>query len=230
MTAGWRIEHSHGDAGAFHTRVPEAVRSITFHTVDVPTLVLGSAQSATDVDRRVADALGVQVVQRRSGGGAVLLLPDEFVWVDVVVPAGDPRWSDDVGAAMLWVGEWWAEALGSLGTPGHVHTGRLIRDAWSTQVCWTGLGTGEVVTAAAGPATAVPAASKLVGISQRRTRSLARLQSMCHLRWRPELVAALVAPGPTGVRPTAAELARCAAVPPVDAVALRAALLDHLPA
>ena len=89
---------------------------------------------------------------------------------------------------MVWVGEVWVDALASFGIEGEVHRQALAPSAWSRQVCWTGLGTGEVV----GAVTAAGRA-KLVGVSQRRTRAWARFQSMCHLRWRPELVAALVA-------------------------------------
>jgi lipoate-protein ligase A len=216
VPTGWTILDSHGDAGTFHARTPDPVRSITFHTVATPTLVLGSSQPMSDVDHEVARALRIDVVQRRSGGGAVLLLPDEFVWVDVVVPADDPRWSDDVGAAMWWVGQWWADALARLGVSGRVHPGPLVRDQWSSQVCWTGIGAGEVMSMD----------GKLVGISQRRTRELARFQSMCHLRWRPELAAALVAPP----RPAAAALAASSAVVTATADAVRAALLATLPA
>lgn len=216
MPTGWTILDSHGDAGEFHARTPEPVGSITFHSVSTPTLVLGSSQPLADVDHEVAGALHIEVVQRRSGGGAVMLVPGEFVWVDVVVPVGDPRWSDDVGAAMWWVGQWWADALATLGVSGRVHTGPLIRDAWSSQVCWTGVGAGEVMSTD----------GKLVGISQRRTREAARFQSMCHLRWRPELVAALIA----SPRPTAADLAARAASVPATADVIRAALLATLPA
>ncbi len=222
----WTILDSHGDAGAFHAGTPEPARSVTFHTVDRPTLALGSAQTSSDVDHRVAAALGVDVVQRRSGGGAVLMLPGEFVWMDVVIPAGDRRWNDDVAAAMIWVGEWWVEALATLGVRGQVHADRLIRDEWSAQVCWTGVGTGEVL---AGKPVGEPAGKpvgKVVGISQRRTRELARFQTMCHLRWHPELVAALVAPS----RPTAVELAACAQVVPATVDAVRTALLATVPA
>lgn len=215
MPAGWTLHHSHGDTAAFHDAVPDAVRSLTFHTVERPTLVLGSAQPLDDVDHRVADALGVDVVQRRSGGGAVLLWPGEFVWLDVVIPVDDRRWDTDVGRAMVWVGQWWAVALAGLGVAGQVHTGGLRSDDWSRQVCWTGVGTGEVMAGA----------SKLVGISQRRTRQLARFQSMCHLRWRPEIVAALVAPS----RPTASRLASSAAVVHATESEVRQALLDTAP-
>ena len=216
MTAGWTIRDSHGDTAAFHATVPDAVRSLTFHTVERPTLVLGSAQAPADVDHRVAAALGVDVVGRRSGGGAVLLWPGEFVWLDVVIPVDDRRWDADVGRAMVWVGQWWAVALAGVGVASTVHVDGLRSDTWSRQVCWTGVGTGEVLLGG----------SKLVGISQRRTRHLARFQTMCHLRWRPEVVAALVAPP----RPTASLLAHSAAVVPATELDLRQALLDTAPA
>lgn len=186
-----------------------------FHSVDRTTLVLGSAQPADAVDRAVADTLRVDVVTRRSGGGAVLLVPDEFVWLDLVVPFGDPLWSDDVARSMHWVGDLWQRALASIGVATEVHTGPMRSTPWSRQVCFHGLGPGEVVAGAA----------KVVGVSQRRTRQWARFQTMCHLRWRPELVAALVAPP----RPTATEVAPCAAVVPVDAPALVDALTAALP-
>lgn len=213
----WRVQHSHGDAGAFHTTDPDGARSATFHTVLRPTLVLGSAQPQEAVDRDAAATLGVDVVRRRSGGGAVLLIPGEFVWLDLVLPADDPLWSDDVGAAMVWVGQLWQRALQPLGCVDGsvVHRGPLVRSAWSSAVCWAGVGAGEVLLADA----------KLVGISQRRTRRWARFQSMCHLVWRPETVAALVAVP----RPEVAELAGLAATVPAGETAVQAALVDALP-
>ena len=55
--------------------------------VDRPALVLGSTQRAEVVDERACADAGVEVVRRRSGGGAVLLEPGAVVWFDVVVPA-----------------------------------------------------------------------------------------------------------------------------------------------
>ncbi len=213
----WRIAHAHGDAGAFHATDPEPVRSATFHTVERATLVLGSAQTDDAVDADAAAGLGLELVRRRSGGGAVLLVPGEFVWLDLVLPAGDPLWSDDVGRAMEWVGELWLGALSEIGVRhASVHRGGLVPSQWSRAVCWAGVGTGEVMVDGA----------KLVGVSQRRTRTYARFQTMCHLAWRPEWVAALVAPP----RPSVAELTGLAAcVPDAAAVAVAAALTAALP-
>jgi len=198
MVGDWLVAESHGDAGAFHSTTPVARRSATFHTVEDPTLVVGSAQSDSDVNQRVARALGVDVVRRRSGGGAVLLIPGEFVWLDLVIPADDSLWLADVAQAMVWVGELWQRALAELGVAGEVHRGGLITTQWSRQVCFAGVGAGEVMAGN----------SKLVGVSQRRTREYARFQSMCHLQWRPELAAALVA----APRPPARSLAAAARV------------------
>ncbi|MCY7299408.1 MAG: hypothetical protein LH616_09390 [Ilumatobacteraceae bacterium] len=214
MIGEWKVVDSHGDAGAFHSTDPAARRSATFHTVAQPTLVLGSAQPESDVDVRVAGALGVEVVRRRSGGGAVLLMPGEFLWLDLVIPAADPLWLADVAQAMVWVGELWQRALAELGVAGEVHRGGLITNVWSRQVCFAGVGTGEVMAGN----------SKLVGISQRRTREYARFQSMCHLQWRPELVTALVA----APRPPATSLAAAANTGAVGGAPLRQVLARTL--
>ena len=214
MRQPWEIRDTVGDTARFHSEDPAPHRSLTFHRVDRPTLALGSAQAADRVRHRVADPLGVDVVRRRSGGGGVLLLPDEFVWADIVIPVDDPLWSADVGHAMLWVGERWATALDSLGVQSTVHRGALVPGAWSRDVCFAGVGTGEVMAGGA----------KLVGISQRRTRSWARFQTMVHLRWRPELAAALV----SSPSPSAAELAGLVATVPCAADAVRAALVAAL--
>jgi len=92
----------------------------------------------------------------------------------------------------------------------------LIRTRWSSDVCFAGAGPGEVMVGDA----------KLVGISQRRTRDAARFQSMVHLRWRPDVVASLVA-----ASPTVAELEPLVATSPAPAEVITPALtraLDRL--
>jgi lipoate-protein ligase A len=183
----WRIEHVTGDVGAFHARgLPADQRIATFFRAVSPALVLGSSQRDESVDVEAAEWQGIDVVRRRSGGGGVLLWPDEFVWLDLEIPASDDLWSDDVGRSMWWVGELWRVALADVESLATVHHGRLVRTQWSTDVCFAGTGPGEVLVGDA----------KLVGISQRRTRVGARFQTMTHLRWRPDIVASLVAAGP----------------------------------
>jgi lipoate-protein ligase A len=209
----WRIEHLAGDVSAFHARPLGDVRSATFFRTRAPTLVLGSSQRAESVDDEAARRLGVAVARRRSGGGGVLLWPDEQVWVDLEIPASDALWSDDVGRAMWWVGELWQNALAGFAPLATVHRGRLLRTPWSPDVCFAGVGPGELLLGNA----------KLVGISQRRTRDAARFQTMVHLRWRPDVAAALVANGPT-VEALSSLVATCGAPAPDITTRLIAAL------
>jgi lipoate---protein ligase len=211
----WTVTTYPEPAAAFHARVPAPApgeRLAWVASPPAPALVLGSAQPDDAADRRIAAALGVDVTRRRSGGGAVLVVPGEIVWVDLVVTPDDPLWDDDVARAMHWVGDTWAAALGR----GAVHRGAMIRTPWSAAVCFAGTGPGEVVD---------ERGAKLVGISQRRTRSWARFQTMVHLRWRPELVAALVSPP----RPTAEELAEVTATVSAPPDVVIESLLSHLP-
>lgn len=220
MSQGWEIHRGVGDVAAFHAenRLDAPVsRTATFVRADRPTLVLGSSQPVDRIDADEARRRGVEVTSRRSGGGAVLLVPGEFVWLDLRIGADDPLWSTDVARAMVWVGALWVAALADLGVVGRVHDGAFEPSRWSSDVCWSGLGTGEVVD---------DVGAKIVGISQRRSRSGARFQSMAHLTWRPDLVAALVA----SPAPTPDELAPMAvSLPVADATVVETALIAHLP-
>lgn len=175
--------------------------------VDRPTLVLGSAQGRrrAEVDRRVADGrLDLEVVVRRSGGGAVYLAPGEQAWIDVIVPAGDRQWVTDVGHAFHWLGDVWRDVVAAsspVGPDGPLaHRGALVRGRWSDAVCFAGLGPGEVTVDG----------RKVVGISQRRTRSHLRFQATALTEWEPDRwLSALVDPADlaeasAAVRPAAA--------------------------
>ena len=132
----------------------------------VPTtsaVVLGSTQAMPE-----NEAIGLDVVRRRSGGGAVLVTPDDPVWVDVDLPAGEA----------------WAAALAALGLDGKVHRGPFEPGRWGRAVCFAGRGPGEVFVEGA----------KVVGLAQRRTRAGARFQCAVLRRWEPDrLIEAVVA-------------------------------------
>jgi lipoate-protein ligase A len=157
---------------------------------DGPALVLGSTQPPGVVDEEAAAAGGVAVVRRRSGGGAVLVGTGDVVWVDVYVPAGDGLWEADVGRATHWLGRAWADTLVALGVEAHWHDGPLVASPWSSLVCFAGLGPGEVLAGpAGGPAGGShDRPSKVVGISQRRTRAGTLFQCAALLRWDPAVI------------------------------------------
>ena len=146
--------------------------------------MLGSTQRRDVVDDAAVRGAGVEVVTRHSGGGVVLLEPGAQLWVDVLVPAGDELWRDDVGESFHWLGEAWAAALGDVGVATDVHRGAMTRSDWSRLVCYAGRGPGEVFVDGA----------KVVGIAQRRTRDVARFQCAALLEpWRPRRLLDLLA-------------------------------------
>ena len=178
----WEIAREEGSAEELHRRSaelvasPRAVRSARLLEVVSPALVLGSAQPFSHVDPSAARAAGIEVVRRRSGGGAVYVSRSTVVWVDLVVPQGDALWHHDVGVATWWLGEAWARALSEAGVGGaRVWESAMRRTAWSDRVCFAGTGPGEVLLGD----------SKVVGISQRRTRSAALFQTALVVDWDP---------------------------------------------
>lgn len=226
----WPVERVRGGAAELHALgLPEGpARLVRVLEVDRPALVLGSTQSAAVADAGACAAAGVEVVRRRSGGGVVLVEPGGLVWVDVVVPAGDPLWSVDVGRAFMWLGESWARALAGLGPGGpslRVHRGALVcPDRWGRLVCFAGVGTGEVVVDDSRGA-------KVVGMAQRRTRAGALFHCAVPLAWDPTALVALLAL--SGEERVAAGAELAGAVAPVAGAAstdVVSALVAELPA
>ncbi|MCU1368764.1 MAG: hypothetical protein JWN39_4403 [Ilumatobacteraceae bacterium] len=213
----WDVEIHRGAAAQFHSRdMPSVIEpAVWWFEVRAPALVLGSAQPASHVDDAECAARGIEVVRRRSGGGAVLLEPGDALWADVLLPAADPRWTGDVSRSAWWLGEVWQSALGAIGEDGlTVHRGPMVRTEWSDHVCFAGVGGGEVMRGGA----------KVVGISQRRTRAGVRFQCALYRHWRPEAHVPLFAtPGPS-----VDDLAGCAHAVDVDPSTLMAAFLTAL--
>ena len=175
--------------------------------VTSPALVVGSTQPA--VEER-----GVPVVRRRSGGGAVLVRPGELLWVDVLLPAGDPLWEDDVGKSFHWLGQAWVDALAALDVRASWHRGPMVCTPWCRQVCFAGIGRGEVTVDG----------RKVVGLAQRRTRAGPLFQCAALLKWDPDEMVRLLDLDTEG----AAGIERVASALPVDGHALEEAFLREL--
>ena len=205
-----------GPAGAvFDRQWPHpAVPTVWVVEATDSAVVLGSTQPGSAV------VPGVNAVRRRSGGGAVLVEPGGLVWVDVLVPAGDPLWEADVGRAFAWLGRTWAAALADVGVAGAgAYDGPLVATPWSPLVCFAGMGPGEVTVEGV----------KVVGLCQRRTRAGALFQCAALLDWQPRrLLDRLALPDDERRRGTE-ELAGVAGALDVDPPALVAAFLARLP-
>jgi lipoate---protein ligase len=211
-----------GSAAAFHARtVPEpAGRAVWSFAVDRPAVVLGSTQADDVVDRARATAAGIEVVRRRSGGGAVHLAPGDVLWVDVVLPRDDPLWDDDVSRSAVWLGRAWGAALAACGVAAEVHEGPMVRTRWSPLVCFAGLAPGEATVGGA----------KVLGVSQRRARHAARFQCALLARWDPAPLLDVLAMTAADRAEARSDLAGAAAGVPVPPAAVAAALAAALPA
>jgi lipoate---protein ligase len=154
------------------------------------------------------------VLERSSGGGAVLLDPS-LLSLDVLLPSGHPLLEGDVGAVFGRLGRAWAAALGALGVPDlSVHTEPSPvrrqgegRERLLAAVCYATAGRGEVLAGG----------RKLVGLSQRRRRWGALVQCGLLRRWEPDpLLEALGAPRDPGILAAAVGLDDLLAEPPDD--------------
>ena len=218
----WRVERHLGSAATFHgLDLRDPVRRLVWwFEVLRPAVALGSTQRLDVVDAVRAEAAGVEVVRRRSGGGAVWLAPSQVTWVDVVLPAGDPRWVDDVGQAAAWLGRAWVAVLEDLGCADvEVHEGPLVRSPHSGLVCFAGLAPGEVLLDG----------RKVVGISQRRTRAGARFQCALLHEWDPRPLVDVLAMTDPDRHALLGDLSEVAAgIGPVPSAEVVAALLAQL--
>lgn len=163
--------------GLLAVMAPQGPPVYSWSTVDVPALVLGRLAVDPAIDRAAADADGIVVVRRSSGGGPVLWDRD-LVALDVVLPRGHRLAGDDVVGAYRWLGEAIAEALRALGATGvevvEVATARAARrrPGPAVDACFGGLSPFEVLAGG----------RKVVGLSQARRRQGALLQAGIPLR------------------------------------------------
>lgn len=142
-------------------------------------VVLGRGQGDLQV---VPGVPGIEVVQRHSGGGAVLLTQD-MLSLDIALPTGHPLLDGDHSSVFLPVGEAWRDALADLGVADlAVHRGPAearrrgdARERLLAAVCYATRGRGEVLVGG----------RKLVGLAQRRRAAGALVQCGLLRRWDP---------------------------------------------
>jgi lipoate-protein ligase A len=172
---GWKSHFWRGTAADFHSLdlVPE--RAVWCCSVTSPALILGSTQKESDIDSACAMTEGIEVVRRRSGGGVVFVDPDASIWCDITISRDDVLWSDDVSTSMLWLGEVFVDALAPWLTTS-VYRNEFVVGDDGRAVCFASTSPGEVFSDS----------SKVVGISQRRTREGARFQCVLYRNWNPQ--------------------------------------------
>jgi len=136
-----------------------------------PALVMGSSQKPEMFERDLLMADGVELANRRSGGGAVFIDPASTVWIDLVAPRSSDLWSSELSENFMIVGRRWHQALELVGLETTVFGSAPDKSDAARVACWAGIGWGELIVGDA----------KVVGLSQRRTRWGARVQAMAVL-------------------------------------------------
>lgn len=180
------VVRRHGSALAHHQAGFDSVQGPTVDTsmgpltlwhlvIDNDALVLGSRQELPEERRRAAATEGIEVVARRSGGGAVYLSAATSLWLDLwfrTPPGAEPV---DLATVFVNVGQAWAHGLAQLGLSAQVHQGPGGSDPaqknLARRVCFGDVGWGEVTIAG----------TKVVGLAQRRTRPGTRVQCVAEL-------------------------------------------------
>jgi lipoate-protein ligase A len=148
-------------------------------TVARPLIVLGSSQARDVLD---SDRLGDTPLRRRKGGGGLVLLRPDDLWIDWWIPHDDDRWSHDLHVSSAMAGGWWAEALRKVTSePVSVYEGPLEGDLEFRVVCFAGRGPGEVFVAD----------RKAVGLTQWRVREGVLLSTVVHAQPTSDVLAYL---------------------------------------
>jgi len=219
-TAGsWAVLRSLGEAATLTQRPGDAPRARLLRICEVvgPALILGSTQPEADVDGEAAARLGLAVCRRASGGGAVIVRPGSQLWLDAFLPAGDRLLVADVGTAFLWLGEAVGAAIGMVTrAPVEVHPGPPVKTRWSSKLCFSGLGPGEIRVAG----------RKVFGVSQRRGRSGAWFYGMTLCRFDSRELAEAMALGEADRAAAAADLAASAGALECEPAELEGAVLQ----
>lgn len=221
MTLPWRVETVIGSAARLLDPPAGNERTVRFLIPEDRAVILGSTQPESHIDRARAQAVGTQVLRRRGGGGAVLVGPGQILWTDVLIPKEDPLWTADVGRAFWWLGDVWIAALAAAGIHGAQAWRLGLRHSpWSDRVCFAGLGPGEVTLGD----------TKMVGISQRRTRAGAHFQCAVPIVWDPVQLLTVMAIADDARSDAATQLASVArGVGPEVASTLRTKFPSQLP-
>lgn len=161
-------------------------RTIRFVNVTRSALVLGSNQNPNSISPELLAQFDAELVNRRSGGGAVFLAPELQLWVDISVPRRDKLFVDDLRKSFLPIGSMFMELLSKYSSDDlHMHEGGLSGGSLARTICFAGLGPGEITFEG----------SKMVGISQRRNAQGSVFQCTLYARYPYHPIAELLRDG-----------------------------------
>jgi lipoate-protein ligase A len=148
-----------------------------------PAVVVGIGlrhRVAEVVDLARCQAAGVEVLDRRAGGGAVLVDRDAMLCGAICVPLSHPLLDDDLTASYRWLGSRLCHRLGELGVAGarRVEVAEARADVRALRSREDRLGRLLLATCygALSPHEVVVGTAKLIGLAQVRRRHAALFQ------------------------------------------------------
>ncbi|MHB8190356.1 MAG: lipoyl protein ligase domain-containing protein [Ferrimicrobium sp.] len=165
----WQVDRVVSSTEAMHRWWPDELDGRSLVAVEPidTAVVLGSStpEGFFDIDR--FEAAGVKVVRRASGGGAVLIAPGAQIWLGIYLASTDVLVERDIGRSFAWLGSALAPVISSWTTQeAQVVIERQPASELARRICFGGLGFGEITVCG----------DKVVGLSQRRTRSIVSYQ------------------------------------------------------
>lgn len=132
-----------------------------------PAIILGAAQRPDEQQLARAAAQGVELVRRKSGGGAVMA-GAEMLSVSVFLPRHHPISKGSTVKAYHWIGALWQKVFASYGLYSHLpNTEEIARSKQRTELlstdwaCYGGVAHGELLD---------QQGRKLLGVAQIRSR------------------------------------------------------------
>ncbi len=169
----WRFNEQLGTADQLHNMAAPLGGGFTaaLNQIATDALVLGSSQTTDLIDQKRANDDSIEIAKRRTGGGIVFIDKRQDAWLDIYVPSDAPFLSPKIENSFDWLGLIWLEALKA--TAPEVGF-RLLKSkptnpaSLAGSLCFNSMGFGEI---ALGP-------SKVVGISQRRSRDYSKFQCL----------------------------------------------------
>ena len=175
----WKIETKYTETALAHEANLKDWETPTIWVIEPKDtcLVLGkSEREKSYLNFEYIRENNLNLTTRQSGGGAVLVDPQDILWVDVFVPKNSQLWESDIAKASIGIGNAWNQALKEVKVSSSVYTGEFLRSTLSDLVCFAGKGPGEIFREG----------KKILGISQRRSKLGTRFQCALVIEWNPD--------------------------------------------
>ena len=185
----WAIETKYSETALAHEANLDEWREPTIWVIEPKDscLVLGKSQRGKDfLNLSYLEEQNINLTVRQSGGGAVLVSPEDMLWVDIFVPKESRFWLADIAKASIWIGGIWRDALKRLDIECSLFHENFSRSEASDLICFIGRAPGELFIDN----------RKILGISQRRSKHGTRFQCALIINWQPEHMVAAYTSAP----------------------------------